>query len=883
MRLLAILRREHGEREFTQELEAHLALDIEAGIRAGLSSQEARRQALIRLGGAEQARQSHRERRALPVLENFLYDLRYSVRTLRRAPGFTLTAVLTLALGIGACTAVFSLVNAVLLRSLPYGEPERLVYLFTPSPTLKNIPDEVICPGYGDFYDVMRESRSYEKAANFEQAMFRLAGKDGAQRIGSARVDENFFSTLEAAPELGRELSAEDQQPGHERVAVISHALWRSMFGGAETVLGRSLELDGKTYRIVGIMGPGFEYPFHSDLPYGDSEIKSTHIWVPLALTPKQRAQRGPGNNVTLARLRPGVTVRQAQNEFDAIMQRLDKQFPQGPPFEGNRDWRGLVQSFLGLSIGPVRPLMRLLLAAVGLVLFIACGNAANLLLARTAARARELGVRAALGASRQRIIRQTLADSLLICSAGGALGVALAFLFLRVLPRIDPGNIPRLNEASLDPRVLLATLAASLLTALLTGLLPALHATRLQPTDVLRPHGVQGKSGGHGRVQGTLIIAQTAMVVVLLAAAGLLLRSYVNVITIDTGFSPQTITLHVTPGSGYTNDAQRRAFWDNLFTRLRGLPGVVAAGGVSNLPLTNSESLGFVWAEGYPNRKDQLLEGRVVTPGYLEAMQIPVVAGRAFTTADDDKAHVAIINEAFARTYFAGRSALHGRISHDDAHKQWDTVIGIIGDVRHNSLEEAPKPQFYTSNPRIDFEDLSVAVRSTLPAATTEAEIRSALHSLDPNIALVDLQTMGDLESQASARRRFQTSLLTAFALIALVLALVGLYGVMAYAVSRRTREVGIRMALGAQRSDVLLLVLKKAGLLVGAGLAAGLACTFVATRALRSFLFGISDHDPATILTVSALLMVCGLLAALVPARRAASADPMQSLRAE
>ncbi len=886
IRLLGSLRRDRSDDGFAAELDAHIALDTEAGIRAGLAPEEARRRAMIRLGGAEQIHQALRERRGLAWAENLAHDLRYSLRTLRRSPGFTLTAVITLGLGIGACTAIFSMVNAVLIRSLPYGDPERLVYLFTPSPTLK-IPDEVISPAYGNFYDVMRQGRSYESATNFEQRMFSVtvpgAGQAAAQRIGAAAVDENFFTTLQSAPELGRVLNASDNEPGRDKVAIISEGLWTTMFAGDPSVLTRSLAFDGANYRIVGVMGPGFEYPFSSDLPYGNSAIKKTQIWIPLALTPKQKEVRSPGSNVSVARLRAGVTVREANSELNTIMARLDKQYPGVGDFNDINDWRGLVESFLAISVGPVRPLMRLLLATVALVLLIACANAANLLLARAAGRARELGLRAALGAGRSRMVRQMLVDALLICFGGGALGVGLTFLFLRLLPRLDPGNIPRLHEASLDGRVLLVALGASLFTGVLTGIFPALNATRLEPLDFLRPHGVGGGTARHGRVQGALIIAQTATVVLLLAGAGLLIRSYINVQGVDKGFSSSTVTMNLSLDDRYPKPEQRSAFNTQLIARLKALPGVQAVGAINMLPLTRSESVGFYIIEGFPNRKDQLIEGRSVTSGYFAAMGIPVLQGRAFTDSETESSRTAIVNQQFVRTYLSNRSPLGAHISSDAKKPDWLTVVGVISDVRHTGLEVDPEPQVYRPNRQQNLDGDYMAVRSTLPAATVESQMRAVVRSLDPGVAPTNLETMGDLVSEASARRRFQTSLLTAFAVIALVLALVGLYGVMAYAVNRRTREVGIRMALGASRGDVLVMVLRHAGALVGSGLVAGLVCTLLATRALRSFLFGVSEHDPKTVAAVSVLLMVCGLLAALVPARRAASADPMQSLRAE
>ena len=865
------------EDEFDAELEAHVAMDTAAGIKGGLDAVEARRQALLRLGGAEQTRQAYRERRGFVWMENFWQDLRYGLRTLRRTPGFTVTAVLTLGLGIGACTAIFSLVNAVLIRSLPYGDPQRLVYLFTPNPNWK-VPPEVICPGYGDFYEIKRESKSFADMTAYEQALFKVTIQGTTQPIGAARVDESFFSTLRSTPELGRTINAEDNAPGHSHVALISHSLWVSMFGANADVLKRTLEINGASYQIIGVMPRAFEYPFNSDLPYGNPHIVSTQIWAPLALTPKEKADRGIDDNVVVARLRAGVSLEQAQSEFGTMMARFDRLYP-----TEFGDWGALVKSFTGLSIGPVRPLMNLLLGTVALVLLIACGNAANLLLARAAERGRELSVRSALGAGRGRMVRQLLTESLLIGIGGCAVGIMLALFFLRVLPHLDPGNIPRLNEASLDGRVLLAAITASLLTSMIAGLLPAASAWRMQLTDFLKSNNAPGRAAGHSRLQSALIVAQTAMVVMLLAGAGLLMRSYINVISVETGFSQSTLTMNISLGERYSQaQAGRAAYFKSVLEKISKLPGVIAAGAVSDLPLAKSESLGTFWVDGFANQKDQVVESRSITPKYFDAMQIPLIAGRYFRESDDvGPAHPVIINERFARNYFANRDPIGGRISGDEKQAQWNTVIGVVADVRHTSLEEDPQPQMYS--PNYDSREDSLAVRSSLPPAAMANEIRLALKATDPDVTFSDVLTMGDLVSIASARRRFQTSLLTAFAVIALFLALVGLYGLMAFSVNRRTREVGIRMALGAERGDVLLLVLKNAAFLVGAGLVVGLAGSWAAMRLLKSFLFGVSDHDPLTVVSISLLLFVCGLVAALFPARRAASIDPMQALRTE
>ena len=839
-------------------------------------STEARRQALLRLGGAEQVRQAHRERRGYLWLEQFVQDVRHGFRTLRCSRSFTITAILTLGLGIGACTAIFSMVNAVLIRSLPYGDPQRLVYLFTPNPNWK-VPPEVICPGYGDFHEIKRGNKSFTEMTTYEQALFKVTTRGATQPIGAARVDESFFSTLQSTTELGRTLNADDNQPSHSHVAVISHSLWVSMFGANADVLKHSLELNGASYQIIGVMPRAFEYPFKADLPYGNPHIESTNIWVPLALTPKQRVDRGIDDNVVVARLLAGVSIAQAQSEFGAMMARFDRLYP-----TEFGDWGALVESFTGLSIGPVRPLMNLLLGAVALVLLISCGNAANLLLARAAERARELGVRAALGAGRSRMVRQLLTESMLIGIGGCGVGMILAFLFLRLLPHLDPGNIPRLNEASLDGRVLLVAIVASLATSVIAGLLPAASASRMQLAEFLKSNNATGKAMRHGRSQSALIVAQTAMVVVLLAGAGLILRSYIKVISVDTGFSQSTLTMNLSLGDHGQQPTGRAAYFKRLIARINNLPGVNSAGAVTDLPLAKSESLGTFWVDGFANEKDQVVESRSITPRYFDAMQIPLIAGRNFVESDDaGPAHPVIVNERFARTYFANRDPIGGRISGDETKAQWNTVVGVVADVRHTSLEEDPQPQIYS--PAYDSRESSLAVRSSLPPAAMANEIRSALKATDPDLTFSDVQTMGNLVSAASARRRFQTSLMVAFAAIALLLALVGLYGLMAFSVNRRTREVGIRMALGAERSDVLILILRNAAALVGTGLLAGLVCTWLATRALKSFLFGVGEHDPATVIAVSALLIICGLIAALVPARRAASIDPMQALRAE
>jgi predicted permease len=866
-----ILNALHGER-LNREIEEELQSHIDEAIAAGRDPAEARRE----FGSVLRLREASHSLRVSAGIETFAQDVRFGARLLIKDAGFTAVAVLTLALGIGACTAIFSLVNAVLIRSLPYGDPGRLVYFYTPNPRY-GLPPEDFGPAYGDFYDIKRESQSFQSITAFEQSIFSLADQGLAERVSAARVDGDFFQTFQASPEIGRAITADDNQLGHEKVAVISHALWQSMFGADSNILHRSLVLDGTGYQIVGVMPSEFEYPHSSDLPEGVPQYKTTQVWLPLALDARRMADRDNASSNAVARLRPGVSIARSQTELSAIMTRLDRLHD--PQTQG---WGALLEDFVDSTVGHVRSLLWLLLAAVGLVLLIACGNAANLLLARAAGRMRELGVRAALGAGRGRIVRQLLTEALLIGILAGCAGIAFAFLFLRFLPLLDPGNIPRLSEASLDMRVLMFTLALSLLTSLLTGMLPALNVSRANLVDFLAANGNRGIAGANSRAQNGLIVIQTALVLVLLSSTGLLIRSYINVESVDTGFSQSTLTTSVELDPRYSRPEQRAEFYRDFYSRLSAIPGVTAVGGINALPLSNSETWRLFEAEGFANQKDQLVEGRWVTPGYFSAMSIPLIAGRLFS--NDDTTHsdrLAIVNRSFANKYFANRNPVGSHVNVDDHHLQWSTVVGVVGDVRHNSLEELPAPQIYL--PVAETDGGYVAVRSSRPPSAVAAEIRSALHSIDPNLATSDIQTMGQLESAASARRRFQTSLLTVFAMIALSLALVGLYGLMAYSVGRRTREVGIRMALGAKRSDVMLLILKKAALLLALGLISGLVASWFGARAIQAFLFGVGGHDPITVLSVCVLLAVCGLLAALIPARRAASIDPMQALRTE
>jgi predicted permease len=878
-RLRAFFRRQSVEDELQEELQYHLEREAEKYRKAGAAPEDAMRRARLALGGLEQARQQCREARGTRLLDDLVQDLRYGLRTLGKNPGFTIVTILTLALGIGACTAIFSIVNAVLIRSLPYGDAGRLVYLLTPNPNFGNIPVEAFGPSYADFFDLQGQSHSYTSMTAFEQASFSSASQGATQRVEGARVDRNFFSTLQSFPEVGRPIGPEDDRPGHSNVVVINHALWQSMFAGSTQILSKSLRLDGELFQIVGVMPPRFAYPHGTDFPPGVANGSGTNVWVPLALSPQRKADRDNANGYALARLKPGVTVRQALTEMSTIMVHLDQLHE-----ADQRGWGAFVKPLPDSSIGPARTLMWLLLGAVSLVLLIACGNAANLLLARAAARTHELGVRATLGVARGRMIRQMLTESLLLGLAGGLAGIVLAYCFLRGLLRLNPGDIPRMEQASIDTRVLAFTLIAALLTSVLFGILPALFASRVNLVEFLKSGGNRGSVGTRNRLPSILIIGELGLVVILLAGAGLLLRSYINVESVQTGFSSSTVSMNIQLDAEYGSREQRLAFFRTLLGKIQSIPGVESAGVIDRLPLSHSESIGTFWVDGYDNQKDQMVNGRSITPQYFSAMGIPLVRGRSFTD-NDASGHPAVtmVNQAFATKYFGTRDPV-GLGIRSGPHDPLRTVIGVVGNVHHSSLEAPAAPEIYEPLWQTDLGGGAfIAIRSSLPPDTIAPAIRAALRTLDPNLALSDIHTMGELASQSTARRRFQTTLLTAFSGMAMLLGMVGVYGLLAYSVKQRTAEIGLRIALGAPRGRVLGMILRQGFQLFIAGLMLGLAGALALTRILTSFLYGVSALDPITFAAVPVLLLLATIMACLIPARRAASVDPMRTLRYE
>ena len=881
-RLRALFHRGRLDADLEDELRHHLEQKTRKHAQRGLPPAAARRRALLGLGGMEQVRQQTREARGIRLLQQLRQDVLYSLRSLHRNRTFAAAFILTLSLGIGSCTAVFSLMRAVLFSPVPYGRMAQLVYITTPNRSLTGVPLDAVTPDNADFADLARENHSFSSMTQFAQRTLKLEGT--ALSLNAAAVDANFFATLQSRPALGRAIDDRDNQQGSAEVAVISRSLRQQLFGADSQVLGKPLRLDGRTYRVIGVMAAGFRYPRKTELDYGNKHIDGTDVWIPLSLTPAQRADRGmSGDCYALARLRPGVSAPQAQAELSALLRPLD---PLHTPPAFQAGWYASVKPFTQTLEGSARPVLLLLLGAVFFVLLIACGNSANLLLARSASRTHELGLRAALGAGRVRLIRQMLTESLLLSLGGGLAGTGLAVAFLRVLRLLDPGDIPRLKESSLDGAALGFAVALTLLSGVLAGILPALLASCRNLLGSLRAGGQTGAPAGRYRLSSALVVGEVAVVVVLLTGAGLLLRSLLELNRVPLGFSSTTLSMKLELSANYTSSAQRQAFYRTLLAQLAAAPGITATGAVTNLPLGDSKSVGFFQVEGSADGADQAIDGMSVTPGYFSAMGIALETGRAFSLHDEDDAHSVVVNQAFVDRYFPGSTVLGRHLLPTDPAgalqpQNRQTIIGVVNDVRDWSLEAPPQPQLY--QPFHDADSAYLVIRSILPRAAIAASADIVLHRLDRGLAFSQVHSMAERVSEATARRRFQTVLLAVFAAMALALAMVGFYGLLAYTVVQREAEMGIRLALGATRAHIMRLILRQGLRLVSIGLILGLAGSFMFTRLLRSFLYQVSALDPATFAAVPALFLLVALAACLVPARRAAVADPMAALRRE
>jgi len=865
------------ESDMDTEIRAHIAAHAESLIASGVLSAEAHRRAELEFGPLTQTMEACRDARAANLVPSLLQDLAFGLRMLRKSPGFAALSIVTLALGIGATTAVFSLVNGVLLRALPYRDPGRLVYLFEPVTHITGVPLEAWGPFNADFYDYQTKSRSFASLAIFTADGGNLSIDGHAVHVGRSRVTGDFFQTLGVAPELGRAVNPADDQPGFEHVAVISHALWQSQFGADPHVLGKEVLLNAEPCRVIGVMPAGFAFP-HGTESFETAEAggRSTQVWMPLALSPKQKAQRDDGPGYAIGRLKPGVILARAQSEISAITNAFDKLHP--PFFQGAKS---VIRPFDVEITGGSRRALLIFMAAVFLVLLIACGNIASLVLARMHGRNREFSLRTALGASRVRLIRQLSTESLCLAGGGGVLGVLAASTTIRLLVHFHPTNIPRLDETSVDWRVLLFALGACIGTVLLCGLFPSWSASRVDINEVLKRAGSRAVRGAAAGLHRGLMIGQIALTFVLLAGSGLLIRSFLNLQAVDKGFrSSSTVSMSIGLDGRYDNPERQAGFFREVLLRTSGLPGVDVAAAVSHLPLGGGQSLSTVEVEGYPYNDKTFFEQREVTPGYFTAEGIPVLEGRSFTDADTvNSPPTIVISRSFARKYFPGQSAL-GRKVHTTGNR---TIVGVVGDVRQFSLEVTPPMQFYLPLYQTGEWAANVVARTNLPPDRLASEMRTLVRNLDSAVAVADVRTGNDLVAAATAERRFETYLLTAFAGIALFLSLVGLYALMTYSVEQRTAEIGVRMALGAQPRSVLHLILRQGSALAFAGIALGFACAWLAARSIASLLFEVKPTDAPTFAAVALLFCVVALAACYFPAHSATRVDPMISLRSE
>ncbi|HEY0099406.1 MAG TPA: ABC transporter permease [Pyrinomonadaceae bacterium] len=870
VRLTAIFGREARERELAEELESHLQMHVEDNIRAGLSPEEARRQALVKLGGVEQTKEEYRRQGGVPLLGDLWQDLRFGARVLLKQPAFTLVAVLTLALGIGANTALFSVINAVLLRPLPFPESDRLVALyetFQPSgQSALSVPN---------LLDWQQQNTVFEGIAAYVDGAFNLQSGDSPQRLQGLKVQANYFDVLGIKPRLGRAFLHGEDEAGSERVVVLSDALWRNGFGADPNIVNKTIPLNGQKYTVVGVM------------PQELSALSSTQLWSPLVFAEGEKTDRRSRSYFTIGRLKQGVTLEQASEQMSLIAARLEQQYPETQAGRGAR-----LRRYEEEIVGDVRQPLFMLMGAVAFVLLIACTNVANLLLARAAGRYREIAVRIALGAGRLRLVRQFLTEGVLLSLAGGAIGVATAWLGLDLLSKLAFSFLPRSSEIKLDLRVLGFTLLVSILTGVIFGVAPVAQALKTNVQEALKDGG-KGSSQGFGGnlMRNTLVVTEIAAAFVLLIGAGLLIKSFAKVQSVDHGLKPEhvlTAKLSLAPERYADGDALRR-FHRQVLERVAALPGVESAGLTTHLPVEQYGTNGYMTVEGktYAPTQEPLVELRVVSPDYFRAVGVALLRGRMFDARDTQESPLGVvINETMARTIWPGEDPVGKRVSGRPIRPDWVPVIGVVADVKNMGLTQQPAAEFYFNYAQGGediLRNMTLAVRSRLDPGSLAAAVRREVQTLDPAQPLFDVQTMQAVLDGTVSDRRLNMTLLGVLAALSLVLAVVGIYGVMSYNVTQHTREIGIRMALGAQKTDILKLVLGRGVTLALIGVVSGMLLSLGLTHLMSGLLFGVSATDPATFGVIAVLLFGVALVACYLPALRAVKVDPLIALRYE
>ncbi|HXM33421.1 MAG TPA: ABC transporter permease [Chthoniobacterales bacterium] len=817
-------------------------------------------------------------------------DIRYGLRQLWKHPAFTIIAVLTLALGIGANTAIFSVVNAVLLKPLPFPAPDQLIAVGMTDTRQKGTQTDLNSLSYPDFFDFRDQNRTLASSAVYRDRSFALTSEEGATSLHGAKVSAEFFDVFGIKPKMGRAFGRDDERggggPGGFKV-IISHDFWQKHFGGDANILGRTIMLDRRQHTVIGVMPAGFQFPIQND-PIDFYVTIAEDAANPDGSKP-QTQQRGSHSLQAVARLKPGVTIGQAQVDLEAIAAALSKQYP-----DSNTHFGVLTKPLREELIGDVRTALYVLFSAVVCVLLIANANVANLLLARASARGKEIALRAAMGASRARIIRQLLTESLLLSGLGGGFGLLIAQWGTEALIKTVPQNIPRISTIQLDASVLGFTLLVSLATGVIFGLVPAWQASHVDLNASLKSGTRTGGGGaGKGRVRNALIMAEVALALVLLISAGLLIQSFARLGSVQPGMrTERLLTARVSlPDVAYPKNENITAFFDQFLPRIRALPGVESASMIIPLPLTGSNMVTSFDIEQSPLPDGQRPGApvRMIGTDYFKTMGIPVRQGRVFDEKDRiESAPVVIVNERFANKYFPGQNVVGKRImpgfSADDSGEKMREIVGVVGNVKHLSLKNEDSPEMYLPQTQIPFNIMSIVIRTNVsnPNALSNS-VRKELAALDGTIPLTSVRVFDEYISRSLARPRFNTLLLSIFAGTALLLTAIGIYGVMAYSVAQRTSEIGIRIALGAGKSSIFRLIVGQAMTLVGISLVVGLAGAFAATRLLNSLLFGVGASDPVTFIAIVLLVSAVAFIAAWLPARRATRVDPIIALRAE
>jgi predicted permease len=867
-----LFHKDRVDQEFTEEIQAYLDMVTEENIRQGLTPQEARRNALVEVGGVEQVQERVREIRMGQFIETTWRDIRFGVRALVHSPIFTVVTVLSLALGIGANTAIFSVVNGLLLRPLPYPESEQIVDVWhtPPQQSFPGLDRFSVSPA--NYLDWKAQSNAFEQMAIYTYTGLSLSTSNDPLPLIGAAVSSDFFSVLRTNAMQGRTFTPDEEQPGRDQVVVISHGLWQRAFGANPNIVGQTLTLNSRSFTVVGIMPAGFQLPREADL------------WVPLAWDDKERQTRSIHDYIVIARLKQNVSLPQAQAEMSTISTRLEQQYP-----EENSGWGAVVIPLREDLVGDIRTALLVLFSAVGFVLLIACANVANLMLARGANRRKEMAVRVALGAGRARLVRQLLTESVLLAVTGGVLGLLLAVWGSRMLVRL--GSLPNSGDIGIDTWALGFTLLVSFAAGIIIGIVPALQFTKSSLSETLKQGS--GRTGGSPMKQHTrkaLVVSEVALSLVLLIGAGLMIRSFWKLQNVDPGFDTSnalTMSVALTP-IRYSEPHQQLAFLDRAMEQIRAVPGVVSVGTTTTIPLAGGGSTQPFSIEGRPTgtiAEQPMAQTRYISPDYFKAIGIPLRQGRFFSDQDrDNSVPVIIISEAMARRFWPGENPIGKRLTPSFHSKEGAReIVGVVGDVKARGLDSDASTMMYLPYKQAPRPFMSFVVRTSSNPESLVQPVSRAIYSIDKEQALTDVQTMDQVLMQSLSDRRFNMTLLLTFAGVALVLAAVGVYGVMNYTVTLRRRELGIRMALGAKASDVLRLVLRQGLTLTLIGVGAGLISAYALTRLMASLLYGVTATDYLTFASVSAVLIVVGLVASFVPARRATKVDPTIALRTE